>query len=124
MFNYHSAAGRAYRLLITGAAAGNLHALRIHPEGRYVFVGRGGTNDQAGIYVVDSEASPAAAIVKHIPADPHNFAISPDGNYLVAGESSGRIRFIDISSLKGVNPVPADVAEAYVLEHAGFGGNH
>lgn len=107
----------------TTPTPGNLHALRIHPEGRYIFVGRGGSGEQAGVYVVDSQASPAA-IVGYVPGSPHNFAISPDGNYLASSENGSRLQLIDISSLKGPNPDPAAVAEIYELPHQGFGGNH
>jgi len=58
---------------------GRLHALAVHPNGRYVFVG----SDQSGDNVVDVASR---TIVAKIPGKPHNYEISPDGKYLLAGE--------------------------------------
>ena len=58
---------------------GTLHALLMHPNGKYVFVG----SDQSGDNVVDVATK---AIVAKLPGKPHNYEISPDRKYLLSGE--------------------------------------
>ncbi|MBI2865332.1 MAG: hypothetical protein HYX94_12305 [Chloroflexi bacterium] len=58
---------------------GTLHAVLVHPNGKYVFVG----SDQSGDNVVDVASK---SIVAKIPGKPHNYEISPDGKYLLSGE--------------------------------------
>ncbi len=59
---------------------GTLHALLVHPNGKYVFVG----SDESGDNVVDVASK---SIVAKVPGKPHNYDISPDRRYLAAGES-------------------------------------
>lgn len=113
---------------------GNLHALRAHPNGKYVFVGRAAGGESAGTYIVDTAT---VSVVKHIPGVPHNYALSPDGNYLVSTELNtadaallaqgfgNRLQIIDISELDRETPVLADIQEVYdVKVSGGFGGSH
>lgn len=59
---------------------GTLHAVLVHPNGKYVFVG----SDQSGDNVVDVASK---SIVAKVPGKPHNYEISPDRKYLLSGES-------------------------------------
>jgi DNA-binding beta-propeller fold protein YncE len=81
-----------------------LHGLAVHPAGSYVIVGRGyadTTEGGRGDIVVDIETE---KIVTVIPGIPHNYDISPDGNYLLAGEA-----------------IPPDAEELAYLSAHGFG---
>lgn len=67
------------------------HALLVHPNGRYVFVGSSGTLGDPGTVIVDTTTN---SIVEtqagHMPGGPslhpHNYNISPDQKYLVIGD--------------------------------------
>lgn len=59
---------------------GTLHAVLVHPNGKYVFVG----SDESGDNVVDVATK---TIVAKVPGKPHNYDISPDRKYLLSGES-------------------------------------
>ncbi len=59
---------------------GTLHAVLIHPNGKYVFVG----SDESGDNVVDIATK---TIVAKVPGKPHNYEISPDRKYLLSGET-------------------------------------
>lgn len=59
---------------------GTLHAVLVHPNGKYVFVG----SDESGDNVVDVATK---TIVARVPGKPHNYDISPDRKYLLSGES-------------------------------------
>jgi YVTN family beta-propeller protein len=65
-----------------------LHAFAIHPAGKYLFVGsfhHGGMYmPGGGDVIVDIEKE---EIVARIPGGPHNYDVSPDGKYLLSGES-------------------------------------
>ena len=59
---------------------GTLHAVLVHPNGKYVFVG----SDESGDNVVDVATK---TIVARVPGKPHNYDISPDRKYLLSGEN-------------------------------------
>lgn len=67
------------------------HALLVHPNGGYVFVGSSGTLGDPGTVIVDTATN---SIVEtqagHMPGGPslhpHNYEISPDQKYLVIGD--------------------------------------
>lgn len=59
---------------------GTLHALLVHPNGKYVFVG----SDLTGSNIVDTETK---EIVAKAAGKPHNYELSPDRNYLLSGET-------------------------------------
>jgi len=66
-----------------------LHALVVHPNGRYVIVGSMDWNKDrqlivgGGDVIVDVKNN---KIVTRIPGGPHNYDISPDQRYLLSGE--------------------------------------
>jgi len=103
----------------------NLHALRVHPNGKYLFVGAGAV----GTNVIDIAAK---AIVAVVPGSPHNYAISPDAKYLVSSElaldtargTGERLQVIDISTLSTATPDLTKVKQVATLPHAGLGGSH
>lgn len=66
--------------LDTVKIGGTLHAVLVHPNGKYVFVG----SDESGTNVVDVATK---AIVARAPGKPHNYEISPDLKYLLSGET-------------------------------------
>ena len=102
-----------------------LHAFAVHPSGKYLFVGsfhHGENTPGGGDVVVDIEAG---EIVHRIPGGPHNYDISPDGKYLLSGESDQPdceeseylnhhnhtdiegplVRIIDITALSGAGAI-------------------
>jgi hypothetical protein len=103
----------------------NLHALRVHPNGKYLFVGA----SASGTYVIDIDAK---SIVAQVPGAPHNYAISPDHKYLTSSEltidaargTGERLQIIDISTLSTAHPDLSKIKQVATLPHAGFGGSH
>ncbi|QEM67630.1 hypothetical protein FO488_05325 [Geobacter sp. FeAm09] len=120
---------------------GTLHALRLHPNGRYLFVGNntwpvpaGAAVSTSGTNVIDLATR---KIIATIPGRPHNYAISPDGKYLAStelsspdcevslpGDPGNRLQFIDISTLLTATPDPTKIKEIYHFESPGYGGSH
>jgi hypothetical protein len=120
---------------------GSLHALRLHPNGRYLFVGNNtwpvpatATVSTSGTNVVDLTTQ---KIIATIPGRPHNYAISPDGKYLLSTElaapncsvvpdAGNLLQFIDISSLSSATatPDPTKIVVVYQYTSTGFGGSH
>ena len=97
---------------------GSLHAVKVHPNGKYLFVGSG----TSGTNVIDLASQ---TIIASVPGVPHNYSISADRRYLASSELSGqRLQFIDIATLDTATPNPALVKEAYALVSPGFGGSH
>jgi hypothetical protein len=84
----------ANKILDVDFGYGNLHALRLHPSGKYLFVGNAtwpvpsGFTSTSGTNVIDLTLNPPK-IVANIPGYPHNYAISPDGKYLMSSELGG-----------------------------------
>jgi hypothetical protein len=105
---------------------GNLHALRLHPNGKYLFVGASATT---GTNVIDVATK---TIIAQIPGAPHNYAISPDAKYLASSEltvdatrgTGERLQVIDISTLSTATPDPAKIRQVATLAHPGWGGSH
>ena len=120
---------------------GNLHALRLHPNGKYLFVGNNtwpvpaGVTSTSGVNVIDLSQNPPR-IIATIPGRPHNFAISLDGKYLLSTESAAPdcditpgdpgslVQFIDISTLLTATPDPTKIKDIYHFTTPGFGGSH
>lgn len=97
---------------------GNLHALRVHPNGKYVFVG----SAISGTNIVDTSTG---EVLKTVPGVPHNYAISLDRRYLASSElGARRLQFIDISELDKATPNFDHVHEIYELPSPNFGGSH
>jgi hypothetical protein len=120
---------------------GSLHAVRLHPNGRYLFVGNNTWPVPAGVAAVTSGVNvielATNRIIATIPGRPHNFAISPDGRYLLStelsspdcevslpGDPGNRLQFIDISTLLTANPDPAKIRDIYHFDTPGYGGSH
>jgi hypothetical protein len=118
---------------------GNLHALRVHPNDKYLFVGNNtwpvpaGTTSTSGLNVIDIAAK---KIIKTVPGRPHNYTISPDAKYLSStenpatdcdltpGDPGSLVQFIDISTLLAATPDPAKIVSIYQFIQPGFGGSH
>lgn len=79
-FDISGLPGKLPTALDTIKIGGNLHAVLVHPNGKYVFVG----SDQSGDNVVDVATK---QIVAKVPGIPHNYEISPDRKYLLSGET-------------------------------------
>lgn len=123
---------------------GNLHALRLHPNGKYLFVGNSTwpvpsplpstiAASTSGLNVIDIAAK---KIIKTVPGRPHNYAISLDGKYLASTESTAAdcnitpndpgalVQFLDISTLLAGTPDPARIVSLYQFIQPGYGGSH
>ncbi|MBI2854051.1 MAG: hypothetical protein HYX87_03910 [Chloroflexi bacterium] len=79
-FDISSLPNKLPTALDTIKIGGTLHAVLVHPNGKYVFVG----SDESGTNVVDTATK---AVVAKVPGKPHNFEISPDRKYLLSGET-------------------------------------
>jgi hypothetical protein len=65
----------------SNTTGGRLHALLVHPNGKYVFVG---SNDRSGVNIVDANSMTLVQTkAGGIESAPHNFELSPDQKYLV-----------------------------------------
>lgn len=118
---------------------GNLHAVRLHPNGKYLFVGNNtwpvpatATVSTSGTNVIDLSTQ---KIIATIPGRPHNYDISPDGKYLLSTElaasdcsvvpdAGNLLQFIDISTLSTSTPDPTKIQVVYQYTSPGFGGSH
>jgi hypothetical protein len=117
---------------------GSLHALRLHPNGKYLFVGNNtwpvpaGKTSTSGLNVIDIAAK---KIIKTVPGRPHNYALSPDVRYLSStdessggcnytGDDGALVQFVDISTLLAGTPDPAKIVTLYQFERPGYGGSH
>ncbi len=129
----------ADKILDVDLGYGSLHALRLHPNGKYLFVGNNtwpvpaGATSTSGLNVIDIATQ---KIIATIPGRPHNYAISPDGKYLSSTESAAPdcditpgdpgslVQFIDISTLSSTNPDPSKIKAIYQFVTPGYGGSH
>lgn len=129
----------ANKILDVDFGYGNIHALRLHPNGRYLFAGNNtwpvpaGKTSTSGVSVIDLATK---TIIKTLPGRPHNFAISLDGKYLISTESTAAdcditpgdpaslLQFIDISTLLEATPDPSKIKDILHYNHIGFGGSH
>lgn len=112
---------------------GGLHALLVHPNGRHVIVG----SSTEGDVVVDI---PSQKIVAKVPGKPHNYDISPDGTYLLSGETDFAgceefkvlehalhgtqgplLRFINIATLNSPDPDYSSIGIEKFLNAADLG---
>jgi hypothetical protein len=120
---------------------GSLHAVRLHPNGKYLFVGNntwpvpaGVTTPTSGTNVIDIATQ---KIITTVPGRPHNYAISPDGKYLLVtelsspdcevslpGDPGNRLQFIDISTLLSASPDVTKIKDIYHFDTPGYGGSH
>lgn len=93
---------------------GSLHALLVHPNDKYVFVG----SSTLGTNVIDTSTNTIVAtnIEGMVLADdtPHNLEISPDANTLIIG--SEMIHFMDISTLNTASPDMSLITVAHELD--------
>ncbi len=78
-FDISGLPGKLPTALDTIKIGGTLHALLVHPNGKYVIVG----SDESGDNVVDIATK---TIVAKVPGKPHNYEISPDRKYVLSGE--------------------------------------
>lgn len=129
----------AEKVLDVDLGYGNIHAIRLHPNGKYLFVGNNtwpvpaGKTSTSGTNVIDLATK---QIIATIPGRPHNFAISLDGKYLISTESTAAdcditpgdpaslLQFIDISTLLSATPDPTKIKDIYHYNHKGYGGSH
>jgi WD40 repeat protein len=94
-----------------------VHAIRVHPNGRYLFAGAG-TSTQ----VIDLATR---AKVLDLPGAPHNIAISPDARLLAIGDySNQRLTLYDISTLSSATPDPAGITAVFTLPTPNYGIGH
>lgn len=117
---------------------GNLHALRIHPNSKYLFVGNNtwpvpaGKTSTSGLNVIDLTSK---SIIKNLPGRPHNYTVSPDGKYLSStdnssggcnyeGDVGSLVQFIDISTLLTATPDLSSIVTLYQFERTGYAGSH
>jgi len=76
-------------------------------------------------------------IIATIPGRPHNYAISPDGKYLLVtelsspdcevslpGDPGNRLQFIDIATLSSAAPDASLIKDIYHFDTPGYGGSH
>lgn len=120
---------------------GSLHALRLHPNGRYLFVGNNTWPVPAGTAVSTSGTNvidlTTKKIIATIPGRPHNFAISLDSKFLLVtelsspdcevslpGDPGNRLQFIDISTLLDATPDASKIKDIYHFDTPGYGGSH
>lgn len=136
--------GDADKVLDVNLGYGNLHAVRLHPNGKYLFVGNNtwpvpsplpaGVTATSGTNVIDIATQ---KIIATIPGRPHNFAISPDAKYLLVtelsspdcevslpGDPGNRLQFIDISTLASATPDASKIKDIYHFDTPGYGGSH
>jgi len=135
----------ANKVLDVNLGYGSLHAVRLHPNGKYLFVGNNTwpvpsplpstiSAATSGLNVIDIATQ---KIIATIPGRPHNYAISPDGRYLLStelsspdcevttpGDPGNLLQFIDISTLLTATPDPSKIKAVYQLKTPGFGGSH
>ena len=129
----------ANKILNVDLGYGSLHALRLHPNGKYLFVGNNtwpvpaGATSTSGLNVIDIATQ---KIIATIPGRPHNYAISPDGKFLSSTESAAAdcditpgdpgslVQFVDISTLLTANPDPSKIKSIYQFITPGYGGSH
>jgi len=68
------------------------HALAVHPNNRFLFLGSFQTNALRGsgtfVICIDPSSSTLGQVLHRIPGRPHNFAISPDGNTLLVCDNN------------------------------------
>ncbi len=119
--------------LDTIAIGGTLHAVLVHPNGKYVLVG----SDKSGDNIVDVATK---KVIAAIPGKPHNYEVSPDRKYLLSGEtdyptcdelkdlsaalagSKGPLlRFVNIATLNGPAPDLSTVKTEKWLDASGLG---
>ena len=129
----------ADKVLDVDLGYGNLHALRIHPNGKYLFIGNNtwpvptGATSTSGLNVIDVATK---RIIKTVPGRPHNYTISLDAKYLSStenpatncditpGDPGSLVQFIDISTLLTGTPDPAKIVSLYQFVTPGYGGSH
>jgi 6-phosphogluconolactonase (cycloisomerase 2 family) len=69
------------------------HAIAIHPDGKYMFLGsfQGDAMRGCGTYVIGIDPANTATfgkVIHRVPGRPHNFDISPDGNTLLVCDNN------------------------------------
>jgi len=68
------------------------HALAVHPNNRFLFLGsfQGNALRGAGTFIIDiyPNSDTYGQVLHRIPGRPHNFAISPDGNTLLVCDNN------------------------------------
>ena len=134
----------ADKVLDVDLGYGNLHALRVHPNGKYLFVGNNTwpapsplpatvTASTSGLNVIDIAAN---KIIKTVPGRPHNYTISLDSKYLSStenpatncdvtpGDPGSLVQFVDISTLLAATPDSAKIVSLYQFITPGYGGSH
>ncbi|CAH2031959.1 YncE family protein [Trichlorobacter ammonificans] len=121
---------------------GNLHALRLHPGQKHLFVGNNtwpvpaGKTNTSGTNVIDLTTR---KIIARIDGRPHNYAVSPDVKYLLSTELPGqdcdvailptletgnRLQFIDIATLLAATPDVSKLKAIYHFYTPNEGGSH
>lgn len=129
----------ADKVLDVDLGYGNIHALRLHPNGKHLLVGNNtwpvpaGKTNTSGLNVIDITAK---KIIANAPGRPHNYAISLDGKYLASTESAAAdcnltpgdpgslVQFIDISTLLATTPDPTKIVSIDQFIKDGYGGSH
>jgi hypothetical protein len=105
--------------LIYDQFLGNLmvHAVRVHPNDRYVFVGAGNAT-----LVIELATQ---RILFQVPGHPHNIAISVDGRTLAIGDyTEQRLTLLDIATLDEAEPDASHIVERFNLPTPNFGVSH
>ena len=95
-------------------------AVRVHPNGKYVYASTRGENSCISVFRIDEDGSIARIqVMEQVPSWPRDFNLDPSGRYLIsAGERSNDIRLYDIDQESGLLsetgaklelPVPANI---------------
>ncbi len=79
-------------------------AVRVHPNGNYVYASTRGENSCISVFRIDSDGSIARIqVMERVPFWPRDFNLDPSGRYLVsAGERSNDIRLYTIDQDSGL----------------------
>ncbi|HEY5955229.1 MAG TPA: hypothetical protein VIV60_01700 [Polyangiaceae bacterium] len=94
-----------------------LHGIRMHPSGRYLFVGGGGFTR-----IIELAGQ---SVLFEFAGHPHNLALSPDGNTLAIGDPNAqKLSLLNIATLNELTPSPTQITEFATIMTPNYGVNH